>query len=58
MQEIVHEKRYAMSENCVSVKVQAWDEFDEVEIDSAISQWRARHCACAIAEGGHFEHTL
>ena len=35
-----------------------WDEFDQVVIDAAISQWRARLAACVEAEGGHFEHTL
>jgi hypothetical protein len=38
--------------------IQAWDEFDQVVIDAAISQWRARLRACIEAEGGHFEHTL
>jgi hypothetical protein len=38
--------------------IQAWDEFDQVVIDAAISQWRARLGACVEAEGGHFEHTL
>ena len=37
---------------------QAWDEFDQVVIDAAISQWRARLRACVEAEGGHFEHRL
>ena len=31
---------------------------DQVVIDVAISQWRARLGACVEAEGGHFEHTL
>ena len=35
-----------------------WEEFDQVVIDAAISQWRARLGACVEAEGGHFEHTL
>jgi inhibitor of nuclear factor kappa-B kinase subunit alpha len=38
--------------------IQAWDEFDQAVIDSAISQWRARLCACVEAKGGNFEHTL
>ena len=38
--------------------IQAWDEFDQGVIDSAIGQWRARLSACVEAEGGHFEHTL
>ena len=34
--------------------IQAWNEFDQAVIDSAISQWRARLCACFEVEGGHF----
>ena len=35
--------------------IQAWDEFDQAVIDSAISQWRARLCACVEAKGGNFD---
>ena len=38
--------------------IQAWDEFDQLVINTAISQWRARFDACVEAKGGHFEHTL
>jgi menaquinone-dependent protoporphyrinogen IX oxidase len=38
--------------------IQAWDEFDHVVIDAAISQWRARRSAGVEAEGGYFERTL
>ena len=38
--------------------VNAWDEFDQLVIDAAIGQWRARLEACVEVEGGHFEHAL
>jgi len=37
---------------------QAWDEFYQIVIDAAISQWRLRLTACVEAEGEHFEHKL
>ena len=38
--------------------IQAWDELNQVVIDAAIAQWRARLSACVEAGGGHFEHTI
>ena len=32
--------------------VNAWDEFDQLAIDTAIGQWRARLEACVEANGG------
>ena len=34
--------------------IQAWDEFDQVVMDAAIGQWRARLSACVEAKGGTF----
>ena len=36
--------------------VNVWDELDQLVIDAAIGQWRARLEACVEANGGHFEH--
>ena len=36
----------------------AWKELDQLEIDTAVRQWRARLRACVSARGGHFEHIL
>ena len=38
--------------------VNAWDEFDQLVIDAAIFQWRARLEAYVEASGGHFKHKL
>ena len=38
--------------------VAAWNELDQRIVDTAVSQWRTRLCACVKALGGHFEHKL
>jgi hypothetical protein len=58
MQEKVYKTKVSNIEELRQRIIQEWDEFDQVVIDAAISQWRARLAACVEAEGGHFEHTL
>ena len=58
MQEKVYKTKIRDVEELRQRIVNAWDEFDQVVIDAAIGQWRARLTACVEANGGHFEHTL
>ena len=44
--------------NPLNNSVTACEEFDQLVIDAAIGQWRARLEACVEPECGHFEHTL
>jgi len=38
--------------------VDEWVRLDQRIIDSAVKEWRKRLRACAVAEGGQFEHEL
>ena len=51
MQEMVQDVR----ELCQCI-IQALDEFDQLVINAAISQWQAHLGACVEAKGGNFEH--
>ena len=55
MQEKVYKTKIRNVEELRQRIVNAWDEFDQVVIDAAIGQWRARLRACVEANGGHFE---
>jgi len=35
-----------------------WERLDQRIIDGAVKEWRKRLRACAVAEGGQFEHEL
>jgi len=38
--------------------VDEWKRLDQRIIDGAVKEWRKRLRACAVAEGGQFEHEL
>ena len=51
MQEKVYKTKIRNVEELRQRIVNAWDEFDQVVIDAAIGQWRARLRACALCRG-------
>jgi AcrR family transcriptional regulator len=58
MQEKVYKTKVRNIEELRERIVNAWDEFDQLVVDAAVSQWRVRLVACVEANGGHFEHKL
>ena len=38
--------------------IAAWDELDQLIINTAVGQWHTHLHACVKALGGHFEHKL
>ena len=55
MQEKVYRKWISDVDVLRSCILTAWDELRQRVIDTAVTQWRTRPCACVKAKGGHFE---
>jgi len=44
--------------HCPICIVSAWDELEELVIDTAVQQWQTRLHACIKVEGSYFKHIV
>jgi len=58
LQERIYCTRIQDTDHLVERLVEEWSRCDHEIISAAVTQWRARLCACVKADGGHFEHFL
>jgi hypothetical protein len=58
MQEMVYRTKVRDVDDLRQRIIHAWDELDQLVIDSSVQQWRMRLHACVEAEGGRFEYKL
>jgi len=58
LQQRVYHSRIRNVDQLKQRLVEEWRCFDQNITHRAVRQWHVRLCACVLANGGHFEHTL
>ena len=58
IQQRVHETGVHDIDELRQRPLNVWCSLEQSMIDDAVDHWPTRLCACVLATGGHFEHTL